>query len=208
MTSRVQLYLTQTLLLLFSITWIGTAEAQKVTVSEAIPNNAEQGTVNLDVEIKGRGFQAGASVAFWRTGTTNPGGITVNAVTVNNSKSLTANIDIDEFADLDLFDIEVFNTNGRKGKGITLFTVKQKGGGNVDTTAPGEIQDFRAVGPTRSTSTELVWTAPGDDGMNGSVDHYMLLSAAQAEQSACDGPGPYDFSSARVCPGEPRRSIG
>ena len=49
---------------------------------------------------------------------------------MHDSKTLTASIDVDEFADVDLFDIEVINTNGRKGKGITLFSVKQKGGGN------------------------------------------------------------------------------
>ena len=34
----------------------GVAEAQKVRVTGAFPEEAEQGTINLDVEISGNGF--------------------------------------------------------------------------------------------------------------------------------------------------------
>jgi hypothetical protein len=208
MKTRKRLFITQCFMLLLSCSWMASAQAQKVVVSEAIPNNAEQGTVSLDVQIKGRGFQNGANVAFWRTGTENPGGITVNAVTVHDSKNLTANIDVDESADVDLFDIEVFNTNGRKGKGITLFTVKLKGGGPNDTTPPAPIQDFRVGDPVYSSSVTLRWTASGDDGNSGSIDHYVLRQAVQTDPTACDGSGPYDFGNAETLDPPPTSPAG
>jgi hypothetical protein len=131
MKSRISKIAGQILILCLSVAWATSAHAQKVSVQEAIPNNGEQGTISLDVEINGRGFDNSAQVAFWVTGTTNPGGITVKGVTFIGSKKLIANIDIADDADIADFDIEVvLLSNGRKGKGTTLFSVKQKGGGN------------------------------------------------------------------------------
>jgi hypothetical protein len=53
--------------------------AQDIEVTSADPPSAEQGTVNLDVTIKGKGFDRSAKAKFFVTGTTNPGGITVNS---------------------------------------------------------------------------------------------------------------------------------
>ena len=103
------------------------AHAQNVAVQGADPNSTEQGTVNLDVKIKGRGFSSGANVAFFVTGTTNQGGIDVKGVTVHGSKSLTVNIDVAVDADIADFDIEVSLSSGRRGRGTTLFSVKRKG---------------------------------------------------------------------------------
>ena len=111
---------------LLNFAFAASAHAQKVVVQEADPNSTEQGTVNLDVKIKGRGFSSGANVAFFVTGTTNPGGIDVKGVTVHGSKSLTANIDVAVDADIADFDIEVSLSSGRRGRGTTLFSVKHK----------------------------------------------------------------------------------
>ena len=91
------------LFVLLTFAFAASAHAQKVVVQEADPISAEQGTVNLDVKIKGRGFSSGANVAFFVTGTTNPGGIDVKGVTVHGSKSLTANIDVAVDANIDDF---------------------------------------------------------------------------------------------------------
>ena len=71
------------LFVLLNLVFAASAYAQKVVVQEALPNSAEQGTINLDVNIKGRGFASGADVAFFLTGTTNPGGIEVKGITVH-----------------------------------------------------------------------------------------------------------------------------
>jgi hypothetical protein len=102
------------------------ANAQ-VSVTAANPSSAEQGTIALDVEVSGSGFNSSANVTFYVTGTADTGGITVRKVTVTGSKKLIATIDVAENALVTNFDIEVKLSNGRKGKGTTLFAVKQKG---------------------------------------------------------------------------------
>ncbi len=101
-------------------------------VSEADPPVAEQGTVGLDVTVKGRNFDNSAQVRFFVTGTTNPGGVTVNNVRFNGPTELVANIDVDDLAVVDNFDIEVeLQSNGRKGKGTEKFAVLEKGSGGT-----------------------------------------------------------------------------
>ena len=51
------------------------ASAQAISVTGASPSTAAQGTSNLNVTISGKNFKAGATVAFYRTDTTTPGGI-------------------------------------------------------------------------------------------------------------------------------------
>ena len=48
--------------------------AQDVVVTSADPSYAEQGTINLNVTISGKGFKQGARSAFYVTGTANPAG--------------------------------------------------------------------------------------------------------------------------------------
>jgi len=105
------------------------ATAQNIQVTSADPSSAPQGTVNLSVRIKGKGFKPGAEARFFVTGTSNPGGVTVHATTFVNPSELVANIDIDDAAVLGSFDIEVLAA-GRTGKGIELFAVLAKGTGD------------------------------------------------------------------------------
>jgi hypothetical protein len=98
----------------------------QVTVNSADPSAAPQGTVSLDVTVNGNGFDSTAAVSFFVTGTPNPGGITVRKVAVKGSKRLVATIDIADNALVESFDIEVRLSNGRKGKGTTLFSVQRK----------------------------------------------------------------------------------
>ena len=105
---------------------ISSAQGQ-VQVNAADPAAAEQGTINLNVRVTGRGFKNGAQAKWFVTGTTNPGGVTVNSTTFVSSTELTANITVADTAEIANFDIQVLNSDGRGGKGTELFAVTAKG---------------------------------------------------------------------------------
>jgi hypothetical protein len=105
---------------------VGVTWAQ-VKVTAADPASTYQGTVSLDVTVSGSGFDNSAKAQFFVTGTTNPGGITVKKVQFRNSKELVATIDVADTAVVTSFDIVVALSDGRKGKGTTLFAVQAKG---------------------------------------------------------------------------------
>jgi len=109
--------------------WIlPTTHAQgQVQVSAADPMAAEQGTINLNVKVTGKGFKNGAQAKWFVTGTTNPGGVTVNSTTFVSSSEVTANITVADTATIANFDIQVLNSDGRGGKGTELFAVTAKG---------------------------------------------------------------------------------
>jgi hypothetical protein len=103
----------------------------QIQVNSTSPNSAAQGTVNLNVTIRGNGFKKGAKAQWFITGTTNPGGVTVNSTTFTGSSSLTANITIASGATISGYDVAVTNADGRTGKGTDLFAVTQSFGGNA-----------------------------------------------------------------------------
>ncbi|MGH9871453.1 MAG: hypothetical protein ACRD9S_03175 [Pyrinomonadaceae bacterium] len=107
---------------------ITTAQAQQIQVTAADPPSTAQGTLNLNVKVTGKGFKNGAQAKWFVTGTTNPGGVIVNATAFVNSGELTANITVDDTATIANFDIAVTNPDGRGGKGTELFKVTEKGG--------------------------------------------------------------------------------
>jgi hypothetical protein len=111
------------------------ATLAQVQVTSTNPNNAPQGTTNLNVTITGNGFKKGAKAQWFVTGTTNPGGVTVNSTTFNGSGQLTANINVAADAVISGFDVLVTNTDGRTGKGTDLFAVVQ-GSNNSCTVQP------------------------------------------------------------------------
>ncbi|MCL5287222.1 MAG: delta-60 repeat domain-containing protein, partial [Acidobacteria bacterium] len=121
------------------------SQAQDVQVTSADPPAAEQGTITLDVTIKGKGFKNGALAKWFVTGTTNPGGVTVNSTTFISGSELRANITVADDATIASFDILVTNTNGRSGKGTELFAVVAKGSLN---------------GSSIDACTNRAWTAP------------------------------------------------
>ena len=99
----------------------------QIQVDSASPTAAPQGSVSLDIAITGNGFKKGASAQWYVTGTTNPGGVTVNSTTFKGSTQLTANITVAPDAVISGFDIVVRNADGRTGKGTDKFAVTQKG---------------------------------------------------------------------------------
>ena len=60
------------ILVLLALAFVPELLAQKIKVESADPPTTEQGTANLIVTIKGRGFAEGAQTQFLQTGTANP----------------------------------------------------------------------------------------------------------------------------------------
>jgi len=108
----------------------------QIRVTAATPSAAYQGTISLDVVVTGNGFDPTAKVKYFVSGTTDTGGITVRSVTYRKSSELVTTIDVADGASLASFDIQVTLESGRKGKGTTLFSVKQKPSSQTD---PGII---------------------------------------------------------------------
>lgn len=96
----------------------------QIQVNSTNPSSAAQGT-NLNVTINGNGFKKGAKAQWFVTGTTNPGGVTVNSTAFNGSGQLTANITVASGATVSGYDVAVTDTDGRTGKGTDLFAVLQ-----------------------------------------------------------------------------------
>ncbi len=114
---------------ILGLPWDGavpTASAQAIQVVSATPPSAEQGTLSLPVTIKGNGFKKGAKAKFFKTGTTDPAGISVSSTRFIDSTQLVATIDVGDTAAVAGFDIVVQNTDGRTGKGTELFSVTAK----------------------------------------------------------------------------------
>jgi hypothetical protein len=147
---------------LLTVMPLGVAQAE-VTVTSATPSSTLQGTVSLDVEIAGSGFDSSAQVDFLVTGTTNPGGITVKKVVARGSKKLIATIDVAEDATATDFDVQVTLSGGRKGKGITLFKVQAKVTNANDPCADPSL-DFPAFIYRQVTAVELEWFVADADG--------------------------------------------
>jgi len=128
-------------------------QAQSIQVLSANPPTAEQGTVNLTVLIKGKGFKRGALAKFLVTGTTDTGGVTVNSTSYVSATDLTANINVADTAVLSKFDIQVMNSDGRGGKGTELFAVTAK--------VVGKQNSCLALTPVLTSATSCTSPLPG-----------------------------------------------
>ena len=168
----------------------------QIQVDSANPSAAPQGTINLDIAITGKGFQKGAQAQWFVTGTTNPGGVTVNSTTFKGSTQLTANITVAQDAVIGGFDILVKNTNGRTGKGTDKFAVTAKGtpvGCSTSGTPTGFIlvAQLNTVQPNgEALITTLRWghavrVRPLDLDHSGSVDTLVaVVTSGQGSQAS------------------------
>jgi len=140
------------------------ASAQKVTVTAADPASGEQDTLALVVKITGRNFANGARADFFKSGTTDPAGVTVRATKFVSATQLEATIDIATTAAPSYFDVRVTLSSGRSGKGSDLFRVVEKGGGQL--ACYGESYELDSV--------PVVLDPPADsscqNGASGSLD--------------------------------------
>jgi hypothetical protein len=95
-----------------------------VAVTSATPASAYQDTT-IDVVVGGSNFDRTATVQYLVSGsTTDSGGVTVTKVTYKSASQLVTTLAVAKKADLSNFDIIVTLSDGRKGKGTTLFRVQ------------------------------------------------------------------------------------
>jgi hypothetical protein len=176
--------------------------AAQIQVTSTSPNAAPQGTINLNVTINGSGFKRGAVAAWYVSGTTNPGGVTVNSTTVNGSNKITANITVASDAVTSGFDVLVTNTDGRTGKGTDAFTVTQKGTpiGCSTTGTPSGFSLVAELNPVQSNGAALITTGklgnairvrPLDLNNDGVVDSLVAFVASGSSRGS--NPGAYVF---------------
>jgi hypothetical protein len=136
----------------------------KVNVTGAYPSEAFQGET-LSVTVTGSGFDAGSTVGYLVTGTTDASQVDVMMVEFISSSELKTFIRPRDNALVTEYDIEVRTMSGRRGKGTTLFRVKQK-------TTPG------GPPPPPPTSTEPAarfWHSFTDNGGNTSATSRLYV---------------------------------
>ena len=184
---------------LFVNTIFATAQIQ---VNSTNPEAAPQGTTNLNVTVNGNGFKRGAKAQWFVSGTTNPGGVTVNSTTFNGSTSLTANITIASDAVTSGFDVKVINIDGRTGVGSDAFTVTTKGTpiGCYTTGTPSGASLITVLNPVQGSGGALITTLrlgdairvrPLDLNSDGVVDTLVVFVTSGASSSSI--PGTYVF---------------
>jgi hypothetical protein len=151
-----------------------------VKVEATDPSSGEQ-TERLLVRVLGSGFDDG-SVATWIKGG-DPTGVMTHTTSFVSSGELVADIEIEEEAQIGLWDVEVMTVRGKKGIGIESFEVKQK-------TPPGQLEydDYTAIdlgplgGPdatsyTKGVSDDLgggTVRIVGFDGVWGRSNHHAI----------------------------------
>jgi hypothetical protein len=161
---------------------ISDAQAQQVQVTAADPSSSAQGTINLNVRVTGKGFKNGAKAKWFVTGTTDPGGVTVNSTTFVSSTELSANITVADTAVIANFDIQVLNSDGRGGKGTELFAVTAKGPTSCGTDITNlSISIFKYTDATRTTTYNL---QPDQTNADGSPVPYV---SGKSKGSSIDG---------------------
>jgi len=174
-------------LLSITLVFLANSATAQISVTSATPNSATQGTINLNVAVGGRGFKAGAKAQWFISGTTNPGGVTVNSTTFVNSNTLTANITVSSAAYVGGFDIVVKNTDGRSGKGTELFAVQS---------APGQCTDVPLqliVVPQTSGQGGIsgdgvsIYNNPNDPAFNGGTLYKDGVGGVYAKFQVCNG---------------------
>jgi polygalacturonase/phosphodiesterase/alkaline phosphatase D-like protein len=89
--------------------------------------------------------------------------------------------------------------NGGSSSGIYMvIAVPEDEAGEPDTTAPAAVSDLAAANPT-SSSVDLSWTAPGDDGSTGTASSYDIRYSTSSIDDA-------NWDSATQVSGEPTPS--
>ena len=192
-------------LLILAATFLvaGTVSAgAQIQVISTSPGAAPQGTTNLNVTVSGNGFKKGAKAQWFVTGTTNPGGVTVNSTTFNGSGQLTANLTIASGATISGYDVTVTNADGRTGKGTDVFAVTQQGTliGCSTTGTPSGFTLQTTLNPVQSNGAALLPTTvfgeairvrPLDLNRDGVVDTLVAFVTSGSNNGSI--PGTYAF---------------
>jgi len=175
---------------LFGLPWSGIVPeaAAQISVTAADPPTGEQGALNLNVIIKGKGFKNGAKAVFYKTKTTDPAGVNVKSTQFVSSTQLIANIDIADGAALSLFDIQVANTDGRTGKGTELFSVVVKGPVSLDVPLYVEFADY--VG---ASEIPAGWYGDGDRYASDAGKRYVIAEIRYHDSQDYGPVGAFNF---------------
>ena len=161
--------------------------AAQITVKAANPNSAAQGTTNLNVTVSGGGFKKGAKAQWFVTGTTNPGGVTVNSTTFNGSTQLTANISVASDAVVTNFDILVTNADGRTGKGSELFAVQSNPGQCTDVPLQLIVAPLTPGQGGISGDGLSIYNNANDPSFNGGTLYQDGVGGAYVKFQLCNG---------------------
>ena len=172
--------------------------AAQIQVDSASPSAAPQGTINLNVVVTGNGFKKGAIAQWFVTGTTNPGGVTVNSTSFKSPTQITANITVASDAVISGFDIVVRNADGRTGKGTDRFAVTQKGTpvGCSTTSTPSGFSLVSVLNPVQTDGTASVKSLffgnamrvrPIDLNRDGVVDSLVVFVTSGAIKGGTEG---------------------
>ena len=119
------------------------AKGPPIKVIESIPATGEQETVIATVRLRGSNFEAGPQVRYYRSDTGQLAAsekLDVTNIQVNSAEEIQYTLTIGAGADPVDYDIEVWYSSRRKGKGTTLFKVEAKG----DTQPNDCMYDFEA----------------------------------------------------------------
>ena len=143
------------LILGFGFTISTVTAGPPITITSALPDQAEQGTSGLAIIINGRGFDPIMDVKFCRSETNEAcqgGGVDVQPGSVEfiSSKKLKVIVDIELEAVIGNFDIEAESLSipGRRGRGVERFAVIKVGGGqnenlgSADCTLPNSADGY------------------------------------------------------------------
>jgi len=189
------------LLLLFLSSSPAPLAAQDIQVNSADPPSAAQGTVNLNVTIKGKGFKKGAQAQWFVSGTTNPGGVTVNSTIFVSPNELRANINVADDATLASFDIQVSLSDGRTGKGVGLFSVTEKPNSCTSDVqlkvvfAPGNGTSLRRIfGDSDFGSTANTYSNANDPEFDGGSLYADGVGGVYAQFQVCNGSNDFIMS--------------
>ena len=169
-----------------AIVLLASSAPAQISVTSAMPNATTQGTINLDVTVGGKGFKAGARAQWFISGTTNPGGVTVNSTAFVNPNTLKANITVSGTAYVGGFDIVVKNTDGRSGKGTELFAVQSKG--SCSDIPLQLIVTPQAQGQGGISGDGLsIYDNPNDPSFNGGTLYQDGVGGASVKFLVCNG---------------------
>jgi len=150
----------------------------KVSVTDAAPSEAFQ-DVELDVTISGSGFDDGSTASFLVTGTADDSQIEIlSNEYLPSTDQLKTRIKVKGGASAVYYDIEVTNSRGRRGKGSTMFKVKQ----DDDVCSDTEFPTFaRAIATASSSKGRGRIKEPGTSDIiltgNNGCTSYVLVSA-------------------------------
>jgi hypothetical protein len=119
------------------------AKGPPIKVIESIPATGEQDTTISTVRLRGSNFEAGPQVRYYRSDTgqlASTEKLDVTNIQVVSAEEIQYTLQIGPGADPVDYDIEVWYSASRKGKGTTLFKVEAKG----DTQPNDCMYDFEA----------------------------------------------------------------